>query len=139
MEAVDQLRLRHPVDDRLGTGHADHTGEIARGPVHLLLQIVDRGLNALGVGQQPFAEFRQTIASRLPRHQWAPDPSLELGEPAVDRRLAETERLSRRDGAVMMCDGKQVFQVVPVEHALIMHFCCPRLAILRLPRPIGGA
>ena len=116
MEAIDQRRFRHAVDDGFRARYPDHAGEFARGILDPKFEIADRGLDALGVRQQRLAKFGETIAGRMTHHQLPPDPTLH-------RRLAEPKRLPGRNGAVMPRDSEKISQIVPIEHWGIMHFC----------------
>jgi hypothetical protein len=86
------------------------------------LKIPDRSLDAFGERQQRGAVFGQAIAAGLPCHQRPPEPALELFEPAMHGRLAGAERLAGGNRAAMARNGEEMLQIVPVEHAPIMHF-----------------
>ena len=62
LESLDQRRLRHAAYDRLGARHPDHAGEVVGLIGHAPLEVDHRRFDALGVGQQFFAEFREAIA-----------------------------------------------------------------------------
>ena len=55
MEAVDQLRPRHPENDRLGTGDADHALQFLLDVGGAPLEILDRRFDPLGIFQQRVA------------------------------------------------------------------------------------
>jgi hypothetical protein len=122
MKPLDQARLRHADDDRLRTGNADRALHLLLGVGCPPLEIPDRGLDAFGERQQRGAVFGEAIAARGPRHQRLPDPAFELFEPAMHGRLAGAERLAGGNRAAMARNREEILQIVPVEHAAIMHF-----------------
>lgn len=123
VKSVDQAGLRQPSNDRLRAGDADHT-------LHILLDVAgppreidDRSLNAFGIRQHRLAEFGQAVTALLTHHQRAAEPPFEF----MSRRCTvDWLRPSALPAAMVLpwrATARKYFEVVPVEHERIMHFC----------------
>src|SRR4029077_9129386 len=87
------------------------------------------------------AELRQAVAGRAALHQAAAELLLERRDAPVHGRLAQPQRLGGRERAAVAGDGEEVAQVVPVEHAAVMHFwvtCAQSCGFRTAVRPAHG-
>jgi hypothetical protein len=84
----------------------------------IALQGGDGFLDLFGPGLQLGAELGEPITGRMPDHHISPDPFFQFGQPAVNGRLAEIERLRGRDRAAMAGHRQEMPKIVPVKHEL---------------------
>jgi hypothetical protein len=109
----------------------------------IALERCDRFFDLFGPWLQPIAEFGQAITRRVPDNQIPADALFQFGKPAMNRRLAEIERLRGRDCAAMASHRQEMPKVVPFKHELFnLDFARRNLAAavlqkIRLWRPTG--
>ena len=91
------------------------------------------GFDALGVGQQLLAEFRQAIAWRVKLHQRLPDCALQFSQAPLHRQLTKPQRFPNGNRAAVPGDGQKLLQIVPIIARL-----CTSAAGYRNPAAYDG-
>ncbi len=118
VKGLKQRRLHQSVADELRAGHPNRAGRRFVGGNQIALERADRFFDLFGPGPQLGAELGQPVAGRMPDHDVAPDALFQFGQPPVNGRLAEIERLRGCDRAAMAGHRQEMPKIVPVKHEL---------------------
>ena len=134
------MRSRQAVSDGRGTGQAYCAGEVLAAGCQTPFQRRHRVFDPLGIRLQLLCELGEPVAPDAALDKPAPEAPFKLNEATVHSGLVHAERLRRRQRAAVAGEREEVFEVVPVEHALSMQLCgairqscgCPSVAPERM-------
>ena len=111
---------------RFRAGQPNHADRVPLCFIEALLHRQHRLGDTFDVGKHLLAELREAVAGRVSPHELAADLAFERGQPALHGRLAELQRAPGREGAPVFGDSQKIPEIVPIEHARVMHLCVLR-------------